>query len=140
MELVVLIFVTLLFAAVVSYFFIVMPIKNTVQEIKARKNARERVNNMSEEEKEELIWGDFWKNIYGSLPKRCPRCSTANYEKDEIGYPSSKWEIKSKKTVEIEKLDKAYRFGGATTVFTKKETKEVVTYKCPQCDYTHTIG
>ena len=63
----------------------------------------------------------------------CPRCNAYNF-------PLSKWVLISTKTDVIEKFDKAYTLGGATTVFTKNQTKQVKTYKCPNCDYTHTIG
>jgi len=100
----------------------------------------ERLKNMSEEEKHELLWGDSWRTVNGSLPQVCPRCGSTNVEKNSIGYPLSKWVLTATKTVEVEKLDKIHRLGGASTAFTKTETKEIKTYKCPKCGYTHTVG
>ena len=100
----------------------------------------ERLKNMSEEEKLERLWGDSWRTVNGSLPQVCPRCGSTNVEKNSIGYPLSKWVLIATKTVEVEKLDKIHRLGGASTAFTKTETKEIKTYKCPKCGYTHTVG
>ena len=115
------------------YFMIIRPKK-------IEKEAKERVANMSKEEKQALLWKSSWEGSYGSLPKNCPKCGAVNYEKTEIGYPLSKWELISTKTVDSETFDKAYTLGGATTLFTKKQTKQVKTYKCPKCGYIHTVG
>ena len=88
----------------------------------------ERLKNMSEEEKLERLWGDSWRTVNGSLPQVCPRCGSTNVEKNSIGYPLSKWVLIATKTVEVEKLDKIHRLGGASTAFTKTETKEIKTF------------
>lgn len=115
------------------YFDLILPARATAE-------AKKRVANMSEEEKHELLWGDSWRTVNGSLPQVCPRCGSTNVEKNSIGYPLSKWVLTATKTVEVEKLDKIHRLGGASTAFTKTETKEIKTYKCPKCGYTHTVG
>lgn len=107
---------------------------------KINEKVKKRVAEMSEKEKQNLLWGDSWKYANGSLPKTCPKCYAENYSNNSIGYPTSKWILISTETVEVEKLDKAYRLGGATTVFTKNETKEKKTYKCPKCGYIHKVS
>lgn len=107
---------------------------------KTAERVEKRLAKMSQSEKDELLWGDSWKTINGSLPKTCPKCSSQNYSKNSVGYPISKWILVSSETIEVEKFDKAYRLGGATIAFTKTETKEIKTYKCPECGFTHTAG
>ena len=123
--------------AVVYYLYI----EPYFDEKKKKKAEEEKLSKMTEQEKKEYYKeknekmaysAAFQNELKGGLPTICPNCHTSTY-------PLSKWILVSTKTAQVEKLDKAYRLGGATTVFTKQETKQARTYKCPKCDYTHTV-
>ena len=116
-------------------------IKPSIDAKKEEREEQEKLSKMNEKEKAEYFRQKMYGFAYrqalqneakGGLPTFCPKCHAYNF-------PLSKWVLQSSKAVEVEKLDKAYTLGGATTVFTKKERTQVKTYKCPKCDYTHTV-
>lgn len=117
------------------YLFLIYPSK---LDKKAKMKIEKEMEGLTPEQKLNKLMYRSWKDKYGSLPETCPNCYSKNSKEGDWG-PVSTWKLIATKTEQYDTFDKAYRLGGATTVFTKKATRTVETYKCPNCNYTHTM-
>lgn len=153
-------YITMWFICLIVVSSIILPIA-VINDSKLKKRKaleeKEKIEKMSESEKQSYYADKIWDKEYKGLPKYCPSCGKRNYrivsskrpylwvheidcygineknEKGEYTDVDSEWQLASNRgPVEV---DSAYSLGGATTVFTKNSR----VYKCPKCGYMHTV-
>lgn len=139
----------LLVLALFIYLLIIL-IKNTKKEIEEQKKEKQRLENLTPAEKYSEYLAKRNANIEHEIeelykvPTHCPSCGSKNYKHSEedrwnghLNYLDivPTWILESSISYKDKKFDSAFTLGGATTIFTKEQTKKLNTYRCPNCNY-----
>ena len=99
----------------------------TIKEEKAKEKAKEeKFKSLEGKEKEDFFLKEYLGVDIDGINRKatCPKCG-AKYH----------WDLFKTEEIEEEKLDKALRIGGATTVFYDKKIKYKKHYKCSKCGF-----
>ena len=106
--------------------FIAIGVISLKQEKDEKKAKEEKLKSLEGKEKEDFFLQEYLGVDIDGINKKatCPKCG-AKY----------KWDLFKTEEVEEDKLDKAVRIGGATTVFYDKKKKYKKHYKCEKCGF-----